>query len=145
VSCEVVSCELGGLEAGSRSPVLLGDRKPPASHGESRRLGPAYEPFDTLWAQARRRRGENPMVRGETAVQNCSSDARTRRDRMAGRHKCLLSKRRKACRDGRLFSFYPISSVYQVGGGKHAKFLWVFWWISGLESGFITSVWGLGA
>ena len=36
-----------------------------------------------------------------------------------GRHRspCLafVSGRRKACRDGRLFVFYPISPVYQVG------------------------------
>ena len=35
-------------------------------------------------------------------------------------------KRRKACRDGRLFYFSYLILVYQVGGGKRAKFLWVY-------------------
>jgi hypothetical protein len=32
----------------------------------------------------------------------------------AGRHGFLLSENRKACRDGRLFCFYSISSEYQT-------------------------------
>jgi hypothetical protein len=52
----------------------------------------------------------------------------------------FVSGRRKACRDGRLFAFYPISPVYQVGGDKHANFVGGTWLVSGVECGGITLV-----
>ena len=52
----------------------------------------------------------------------------------------LVSGRRKACRDGRLFVFYPISPVYQVGGDKPANFVGCTWLVSGVECGGITLV-----
>ena len=33
------------------------------------------------------------------------------------------------------FFLYPISLVYQVAGGKSAKYLWGYWLVSGCKSG----------
>jgi hypothetical protein len=64
---------------------------------------------------------------------------------LGGRHGFLSSPNAEKPAGMAGFSFCPISPVYQVGGSKRAKFLWVFWWVSGLESEVVTSVWGLAA
>jgi hypothetical protein len=64
--------------------------------------------------------------------------------RVAERARVLLSQSKKSLPGWQAFSFSILSSEYHAEGVKTANFLCGFWCVSGLESGFVTSVFGIG-